>query len=407
MTSAKNIKFFLIFLALVLSASAVYAQCTYAGERLESSRSYCDQSLNPQAQKPDGAACLNPFECINKSCLEGTCTTGYEAEIAAKRGLLEQILAAIQGQALGAKTMNTSSSGVFSAKEIGISDSPITSVEIDVKRTTSAAVRGTDFGSSKPSAITSSPPGIAFRYLELSTYKNIANDIDSSKITFMIPKSWFDTNKADKEKVSMYRWDGTRWIMLSVLNKGEIGEHIRYTATSPGFSIFAITAAALFGTTTTTPTCSDGIQNQGETGIDCGGPCSACSPLCGNGIVESGENCKSCALDVKCAEGEICSYNKCLKKPFPFWTVFFIVAVVLIIGFIAFKKIKVVGEANKKELTRISSAIIYAVNASRNGEKEAAIKDNLAKAGWSARQISRAVKEAKKQLKAAEKKAKK
>lgn len=25
-----------------------------------------------------------------------------------------------------------------------------------------------------------------------------------------------------------------------------------------------------------TGTCSDGIQNQGETGIDCGGPCSAC-----------------------------------------------------------------------------------------------------------------------------------
>jgi hypothetical protein len=30
-----------------------------------------------------------------------------------------------------------------------------------------------------------------------------------------------------------------------------------------------------------TPTCSDGIQNQGETGVDCGGPCSPCpSVLC-------------------------------------------------------------------------------------------------------------------------------
>ena len=29
-------------------------------------------------------------------------------------------------------------------------------------------------------------------------------------------------------------------------------------------------------TSETTPTCSDGIQNQGETGIDCGGPCSVC-----------------------------------------------------------------------------------------------------------------------------------
>src|SRR3954471_24913580 len=42
------------------------------------------------------------------------------------------------------------------------------------------------------------------------------------------------------------------------------------------------------GTGTATASCSDGIQNQGETGIDCGGPCSACPPtvntLCdGNG----------------------------------------------------------------------------------------------------------------------------
>ena len=35
--------------------------------------------------------------------------------------------------------------------------------------------------------------------------------------------------------------------------------------------ITAVAGAALGG-----PTCSDGIQNQGETGVDCGGPCSAC-----------------------------------------------------------------------------------------------------------------------------------
>ena len=36
---------------------------------------------------------------------------------------------------------------------------------------------------------------------------------------------------------------------------------------------------------TPAPTCTDGIQNQGETGVDCGGPCSACpTSLCnGNG----------------------------------------------------------------------------------------------------------------------------
>ncbi|MEO5906280.1 MAG: GEVED domain-containing protein [Saprospiraceae bacterium] len=40
-------------------------------------------------------------------------------------------------------------------------------------------------------------------------------------------------------------------------------------------------------------TCSDGIQNQGETGIDCGGPCPAC-PTCNDGIQNQGETGIDC-----------------------------------------------------------------------------------------------------------------
>ncbi len=51
------------------------------------------------------------------------------------------------------------------------------------------------------------------------------------------------------------------------------------------------------------PDCNDGIQNQGETGIDCGGPCAACPPPeCFNTIQDNGETgidcgglCHSCS----------------------------------------------------------------------------------------------------------------
>ena len=44
------------------------------------------------------------------------------------------------------------------------------------------------------------------------------------------------------------------------------------------------------------PTCTDGIQNQGESGIDCGGPCPACPPLpsCTDGIQNQGETGIDC-----------------------------------------------------------------------------------------------------------------
>ncbi len=42
------------------------------------------------------------------------------------------------------------------------------------------------------------------------------------------------------------------------------------------------------------PTCSDGIQNQGEAGIDCGGPCTACAPTCSDGIQNQNETGVDC-----------------------------------------------------------------------------------------------------------------
>lgn len=61
-----------------------------------------------------------------------------------------------------------------------------------------------------------------------------------------------------------------------------------------------------------TPTCTDGIQNQGETGIDCGGPCQPCAstPTCTDGIQNQGETgidcggpCAPCPILPTCTDG--------------------------------------------------------------------------------------------------------
>lgn len=71
------------------------------------------------------------------------------------------------------------------------------------------------------------------------------------------------------------------------------------------------------------PTCSDGVKNQGETGIDCGGPCPPCAPprRCPSG---DGYYCGSGTLDpnhlYRCLGGKYtlwstCSGNGCEKRP--------------------------------------------------------------------------------------------
>ena len=53
-----------------------------------------------------------------------------------------------------------------------------------------------------------------------------------------------------------------------------------------------------------TPTCSDGIQNQGEAGIDCGVPCPAC-PTCNDGIQNQNETGVDCGgVCPACPQGD-------------------------------------------------------------------------------------------------------
>ena len=69
------------------------------------------------------------------------------------------------------------------------------------------------------------------------------------------------------------------------------------------------TTGVCAGTLIVPETCSDGIQNQGETGIDCGGPCSACSVACTDGdndgyCLEASGSCDATSM---CANG----YDDC------------------------------------------------------------------------------------------------
>jgi cysteine-rich repeat protein len=55
------------------------------------------------------------------------------------------------------------------------------------------------------------------------------------------------------------------------------------------------------------PSCTDGIRNNGETAIDCGGPCTTCV-VCGNGLVQGAEQCD----DGNVVDDDDCS-NACLQ----------------------------------------------------------------------------------------------
>jgi len=65
------------------------------------------------------------------------------------------------------------------------------------------------------------------------------------------------------------------------------------------------------------PTCNDNIKNQGETGVDCGGPCDACPETCNDGIKNQDETGVDCGggCVAGCDNGDDCRVGSdCINK---------------------------------------------------------------------------------------------
>jgi len=79
-----------------------------------------------------------------------------------------------------------------------------------------------------------------YNYLEISVNLN-ESSLKNSSISFEIDKSWINSTKSDKNKVKLKRFH-ENWQDLKTEKVAEDSSKVYYTAESPGFSLFAITA---------------------------------------------------------------------------------------------------------------------------------------------------------------------
>jgi len=114
-------------------------------------------------------------------------------------------------------------------------------VQIEITKTTTI-----------PATISIAAPDSIYAYLDI-TVKNVATtDIESAKIKFHVEKSWIDANGIDVATITLNRYVNGAWVTLTTTLTSSDGTSYYFEATSPGLSIFAITAKKTAATTTTT-----------------------------------------------------------------------------------------------------------------------------------------------------------
>ncbi len=80
-----------------------------------------------------------------------------------------------------------------------------------------------------------------YRYIEITKSQTLNDEIiKNAEIKFKVKKDWLNKNNLDKSNVVLYRYNADKWNELTTIVGEDDGTYVYYTASTPGFSYFAI-----------------------------------------------------------------------------------------------------------------------------------------------------------------------
>ncbi|MFH1972497.1 MAG: Ig-like domain-containing protein [archaeon] len=187
-----------------------------------------------------------------------------------------------------------------------------------------------------------------------TTSTNSAPTIDSSS-----PDSNPTLSSGETQDFSITYSDSDSNSTLTIkwyLDGTEVSTSDSYTFTASDTGSFTVKAEVSDGTDTTTKTWTVTVAvlfEEVDENVDVNSILSeqTSSGVCGNGKIESGENCLNCLLDVKCGSGEICNKGVCESKDGIGKTIaiFLIIVIILVGGGIAVYYFMVVRKPQKPQ----------------------------------------------------------
>jgi len=168
----------------------------------------------------------------------------------------------------------------------------------------------------EPANLSSEPVGDVFLFLKISLANIGTSDLQSATIDFKVNKSWIDANSIDPASIKLYRYVGSEWVALDTALSSSDSEFYYYSASTPGFSYFAIAGMKEEAAPTkVNEFCGDAICNNGENCSTCEVDCWACpeEAVCGDGVCSSSESCTSCPSDCGACPvtKPVCGNNVC------------------------------------------------------------------------------------------------
>ena len=145
------------------------------------------------------------------------------------------------------KQWDTIPQGSITTYTISNSLIPVTKLTFTVLQKLSNAqltVKALDTKPSATSTLQSSMYSKVYKYLEF-VKANIADaSVTNIQVEFTVPVSWLNSNSIDSGQIVLLRWNNNAWQELVTRKIKSDSTIVTYTASTPGFSYFAIAAKA-------------------------------------------------------------------------------------------------------------------------------------------------------------------
>jgi PGF-pre-PGF domain-containing protein len=96
----------------------------------------------------------------------------------------------------------------------------------------------------------SPPSGTVYSYVQITTENLSSDQLSSVNLKFGVDRSWVRSNNIDTSTITLWRYQSGTWSRLSTKISGGDGLQFHFTASLPGFSIFAVTGEQAAGSPT-------------------------------------------------------------------------------------------------------------------------------------------------------------
>ena len=117
-----------------------------------------------------------------------------------------------------------------------------------------AKLEVTSLGTTTPAGILAPGSYKIFQYINIIPTKIVNENLKDVTIKFTVDKSWLTANNVQEANVVLLRYSGGQWTELPTQVLASGSKSVTFSATTPGFSYFAVSGKPTAVTTTPTPT---------------------------------------------------------------------------------------------------------------------------------------------------------